>query len=129
MTYGDFKNLTRRIASDKILCDKAFDIVKNPKYDGYQSSFALMVHKLFYKKDSAMRARSEFLARQTTLAGSVIKNENISNKELSEELYQAIIRKFNKRKVSLSFIRNNTFHKNLKESSRKTNQNMVRKRQ
>ena len=33
---GDFKNLTRRTASDKILRDKAFNIAKNPKYDGYQ---------------------------------------------------------------------------------------------
>ena len=30
---GDFKNLTRRTASDKILRDKAFNIAKNPKYD------------------------------------------------------------------------------------------------
>ena len=36
MAYGDFKDLTRRTASDKILSDKAFNIVKNPKYDGYQ---------------------------------------------------------------------------------------------
>ena len=30
---GDFKNLTRRTTSDKILRDKAFNIAKNPKYD------------------------------------------------------------------------------------------------
>ena len=36
MPYGDFKDLSRRTASDKILRDKAFDIAKNPKYDGYQ---------------------------------------------------------------------------------------------
>ena len=36
MAYGDFKDLARRTASDKILRDKAFDIAKNPKYDGYQ---------------------------------------------------------------------------------------------
>ena len=36
MAYGDVKNLTRRIASDKILCDNTFNIAKNPKYDGYQ---------------------------------------------------------------------------------------------
>ena len=36
MTYGDFKDLVRRAASDKILRDKAFDIAKNPKHDGYQ---------------------------------------------------------------------------------------------
>ena len=29
----DFKNLTRRTASNKTLCDKAFNIAKNPKYD------------------------------------------------------------------------------------------------
>ena len=28
MGCEDFKDLTRRIASDKILCDKAFDITK-----------------------------------------------------------------------------------------------------
>ena len=36
MAYGDFKDLTGRTASDKILRDKAFDIAKDPKYDGYQ---------------------------------------------------------------------------------------------
>ena len=34
MAYGNFKDLTRRTTSDKILRDKAFDIAKNPKYDG-----------------------------------------------------------------------------------------------
>ena len=36
MAYGDFKDLTRRKASDKILCDKIFHIATNSKYDGYQ---------------------------------------------------------------------------------------------
>ena len=35
MAYGDFKDLTRRIASEKILRDKALNIVKNLKYDGH----------------------------------------------------------------------------------------------
>ena len=47
MVYGDFKGLTRRAASDKILRDKAFNIAKNPKYDGYQRDLALVVHKFF----------------------------------------------------------------------------------
>ena len=34
MAYGDFKHLKRRTYSDKILKDKAFNIAKNPKYDG-----------------------------------------------------------------------------------------------
>ena len=33
LAYGDFKDLIRRAASDKILRDKAFNIAKNPKYD------------------------------------------------------------------------------------------------
>ena len=35
MAYGDFKDLTRRTASDKILRDKVFNIAKKPIYDGY----------------------------------------------------------------------------------------------
>ena len=35
MAYGDFKDLARRTASDKILRNKAFNIDRNPKYDGY----------------------------------------------------------------------------------------------
>ena len=34
MTYGDVKYIARRTVSDKVLRDKAFDIAKNPKYDG-----------------------------------------------------------------------------------------------
>ena len=34
LAYGAFKNLTRRKVSHKILLDKAFNIAKNPKYDG-----------------------------------------------------------------------------------------------
>ena len=50
MAYGDFKYLTRRTASDKILLDKAFNIAKNPKYDRYQRGVASMVYKFFDKK-------------------------------------------------------------------------------
>ena len=34
--YGDFKDLARRTASDKVLRVKAYNVAKNPKYDGYQ---------------------------------------------------------------------------------------------
>ena len=46
MVYGDFKDLTKRTASDKIFCNKAFTIAKNPKYDGYQRGLASIVYKL-----------------------------------------------------------------------------------
>ena len=37
---GDLKDLNRRTTADKILRDKAFYIVKDPKYDGYQQGLA-----------------------------------------------------------------------------------------
>ena len=43
MGYGDFKSLARGTASDKVLRDKAFNIAKNPKYNGYQRRLASMV--------------------------------------------------------------------------------------
>ena len=50
MAYGDFKDLTRRRASNRILRDKAFNIAKNPKYDVYQRGLALIVYGSLIKK-------------------------------------------------------------------------------
>ena len=44
MGCGGFKELRRRTASDKILRDKAFNIAKNPKYDGYLRGLVSMVY-------------------------------------------------------------------------------------
>ena len=77
MTYGDFKDLTRRTASDKILHDIAFDVAKNPKYDGYQRGLASMVYRFFDNKTSS----------------GAIKNKIMSKKELAEELHKPIIKK------------------------------------
>ena len=44
MAYGGFKDLTRKIAPDKI-----FNISKNPKY-GYQRGIAWMYYNFFDKK-------------------------------------------------------------------------------
>ena len=90
MAYGDFKDLPRRTAADKVLCDKAFNIGKNPRYDEYQRGVTSMTYKFFDKKT----------------AGVVVKNEILQNKELAEELHKPIIRKFEKRKVLSSFIDN-----------------------
>ena len=49
MAYGELKDLKRRTASDKFLRDKVFNIVNNPKYDGYQRGLASMVDKIFVK--------------------------------------------------------------------------------
>ena len=40
MAYGDFTDLTRRTASDKILRGKSFTIAKNLKHDRYQHGLA-----------------------------------------------------------------------------------------
>ena len=90
IAFGDFKDLNRGTFDDKALRDKAFNIVKDSKYDGYQRGFASMVYKFLDEKTS----------------GSGIKNENIYSKVLAEELHKPIIRKFNKRKVHLPFIDN-----------------------
>ena len=36
VAYGDFKDLAKRTAAEKVLRNKAFNIAKDPKYDGYQ---------------------------------------------------------------------------------------------
>ena len=86
MAYGDFNDLTRRMAPDTILHDKVFHIAKNLKYDGYQPRLAGMIFTFFDKKTS----------------GRAVKNENISNKEL----HKPIIKKFKKRKLQSPFIDN-----------------------
>ena len=76
IAYGDFKDLARRTASDKFLRDEAFNIAKNPKYDGYKKGFASMVYKIFEKKskESGVNIPLEF------------------KEQLAEELHKPIIR-------------------------------------
>ena len=45
--------MPRITASDKVFPNKAFNIAKNPKYDGYQRSFASMVYN-FLDKNSVL---------------------------------------------------------------------------
>ena len=49
MAYGGFKDLTRKTASDKKLCDKAFNIARNLKYDRYQCGLLSMIYTFLYK--------------------------------------------------------------------------------
>ena len=49
MAYGDFKDLNRRTFADKVLRDKAFNIAKDPKCDGYQRCLASMVYNFLIK--------------------------------------------------------------------------------
>ena len=87
MAYGNFKDLARRTASDKVLRDKAFNIAKNPKYDGYQRGLAAMVYIFFDKKSkgSGLNILLEF------------------NEQLVKELHKPIMRNFKKRTVYSGF--------------------------
>ena len=89
MAYGEFEDLCRRTASNKILQYKVFNIAKISKHDGYQRGLGSMVHKKNF--------------------GWCCSNENMSNQpslKLAEELRKPIIRKFKKRKVYSHFIGN-----------------------
>ena len=91
--YSGSKDLVKRTQSDKILRDKAFNIAKTPKYDGYQRGLASMVYKFFDRKSTK---------------GSGISNKensvkNLPNLELANELHKPIIRKIKNRKVYSSF--------------------------
>ena len=78
MTYGDFKDLTRRTVSSKILRDKAFNIDKNLKYDRYQGSIVSMVYTFFNKKNSGGAATLVWNQALATRNKSSVKSENIT---------------------------------------------------
>ena len=96
--YSDSKDLTKRTVVDKILKNKAFDIAKDPKYDGYQRGFASRVYKFFHSKVASPDKKCE---------GSGAKHVNTKlipqNEQLAEELHKPVIRKLKKRKVYSAF--------------------------
>ena len=75
-----FKDLAKRTASDKVLRDKAFNIAKNPKYDGYQRGLASMVYKFFDKSSKE----------------SSVNIEIKPSEQLAEKLHKPIIRNLKK---------------------------------
>ena len=85
MAYGDFKDIVKRTASDKVLRNKTFNNAKNPKYDGYQRGLASVVYKFFDKKTSG---------------GAIT---SMQNQKLANEPHKSNIRKFKKRRVYSSF--------------------------
>ena len=72
------KDLTKRTISDNILKNRAYEIARNRKYDGYQRALASMVYKFFDKK----------------IGSGVSVNE-----KLAEELYEAVIKKLKKKSL------------------------------
>ena len=96
--YSDSEDLTKRTIADNILKNEAFDIAKDPNYDGYQRGLASMVYKFFGSKVASPNKKSK---------GSGAKHVNSKlipqNEQLADELHKPIIRKFKKRKVYSTF--------------------------
>ena len=59
--------MPRGTASDKLLRDKAFNIAKNPKYDGYQLEIASMVYIVFDKKSVSSSVKDEIFSNHCLL--------------------------------------------------------------
>ena len=60
MVYGDFKDLNRRTAANKVLRGKALNIAIDPKYDGYQRELA---STKFLKKNRLLAVLKMFLIK------------------------------------------------------------------
>ena len=73
MAYGDFKDIKRITASDKILIDEVFNIAKTPIYDGYQRGLASTIYKFFDEKSASLTDKS------VSGSGFVNNNNNNSN--------------------------------------------------
>ena len=74
----DILKISLEEVSDKIWHDKAFNIAKNTKYDGYQRGLTSKVFNSFDKQSA--------LFADKFVSGGAMKNENMSNKELAKEL-------------------------------------------
>ena len=79
MAYGDFNNLPKKTAADKVLHNKAFNIAKNEKYDGNQRGLTSIVYNFFDKRTEGW-----------------VKSNNTQNNEIVEELRKPIIGRFRK---------------------------------
>ena len=87
--HEDSKDLTRRTGSDEILRDKAFNIAKNPKYDGYQRGLALVIYEFFDKKYSC----------------GATENKIVAGKRIIRRIKQGNYKKIWKKKSTLIFYR------------------------
>ena len=78
-TYPDSKDLTKRTVADKILKNEAFNIPKDPKYDGDQRGLASIVYKCFDKKSASLMDKSTKGSGVTTLTNkSVSQNQQLA---------------------------------------------------
>ena len=57
MACRDFEDLVIRTTYDQILRNKAFNIVKNPKYGGYKRGLASLIYNFFDQETSGRAAK------------------------------------------------------------------------
>ena len=89
MTYGKYKDLTKRAQSDMVFKDKAFKIASNRQFDRYERGLKYKYKYKFFDKKSKGRG-----------------SKSMSNQQLAYELHKPIIRKFKRRKVYSLFKEN-----------------------
>ena len=95
MAHWYFKDLKRKTFSDKFLIGKAFNIAKNPKYDGYERGLTSMVYKFFDKKSASLTDKS--------VSGRGVNIEVTHNEQLAKESHKPIIRNIKIRTVYSGF--------------------------
>ena len=90
MATGDFKDLNKRAAVDKVLRDKAFNTAKIKKYNGYQRGITSMIYEFFDKKTSAGTIKNEIISNKEEL----LKQKNYTNpliENLRKEKYTHLL--------------------------------------
>ena len=88
MVYNIFKDLEERTESDIVLKNKALKIASNPKDNGYERGFAIMIYKFFDKISK----------------GSCIEENQwdfLQNSQLANELHKQSLESSNKGKYIL----------------------------
>ena len=94
--YSDSQDLTKRTVADKILKNKAFDIAKDPKYDGYQRRLASMVYNFFDSKVASPDKKSvgsgaKLIPQNEQLADELQKKKiNKKNKSIVKKKYSIV---------------------------------------
>ena len=101
MAYGDFKELAKITASEKVLRDKAFNIAKNPKCDGYQRSLAAMGYKFFHRKSASLV--DKYNAGSANTHEDNERSLDLATQKLAKELLKSIIKKSKKIAVYSGF--------------------------
>ena len=91
---GGFSDLNKITTADKVLYDKAFNFVKNPKYYGLATKMSNF-NGLLIKRSLHLQIN--------LLEVVLLKNEIMLSNELAEELHKSIVRKLERRKVRSSY--------------------------